>query len=164
MHGCKYDYSKVEYKNCKSKILIICSQHGEFKQEAKSHLMGRGCPECGKDSKIISQRSTTEEFIEKSKKIHNSKYSYKKVLYIDDKTKVDIIRKKHGVFSQSPNNHLQGIGCPHCVLKSEGIIKNFLYQYFKDWDITPNKKYGTFTRVMVILIKKASPGKRSLEE
>jgi hypothetical protein len=140
VHECKYDYSKVKYKNCKSKILIICPQHGEFKQEAKSHLTGRGCPECGKNSKIMSQRSTVEEFIEKSRAIHNYKYNYEKVLYIDDRTKVNIMCKKHGNFRQSPNNHLRGSGCPHCILKSEGIIKNFLHQYFSEWKIISHKR------------------------
>jgi hypothetical protein len=30
LHGNKYDYSKVEYKNCKTKVCIICPKHGEF--------------------------------------------------------------------------------------------------------------------------------------
>lgn len=50
-HGDKYDYSKVEYKNCKEKIIIICPEHGEFKQIAGNHCYkGRGCSKC-KNSK-----------------------------------------------------------------------------------------------------------------
>lgn len=30
IHGNKYDYSKVNYKNLESKITIICPEHGEF--------------------------------------------------------------------------------------------------------------------------------------
>lgn len=30
VHGDKYDYSKVEYVNSKTKICIICPIHGEF--------------------------------------------------------------------------------------------------------------------------------------
>ena len=48
LHGKKYDYSKVEYKNNKTKVCIICPEHGEFWQTPSNHLLGRGCPECGK--------------------------------------------------------------------------------------------------------------------
>lgn len=43
VHGNKYDYSKVEYKGKEQKVLIICSEHGEFWQLAGNHLTGRGC-------------------------------------------------------------------------------------------------------------------------
>ena len=45
-HGDKYDYSKVEYVNCETKVCIICPQHGEFWQSPNSHLIGHGCPKC----------------------------------------------------------------------------------------------------------------------
>lgn len=48
LHNNKYDYSKVEYKNNKTKICIICPEHGEFLQTPSNHLLGRGCPKCGK--------------------------------------------------------------------------------------------------------------------
>lgn len=48
IHGDKYDYSKVEYIDAHTKVIIICPIHGEFKQIARDHTNGRGCPECGK--------------------------------------------------------------------------------------------------------------------
>ena len=57
-HGDKYDYSKVEYINNRTKVCIICSEHGEFWQTPNKHLSGRGCSKCsGKYKK------TTEDFI-----------------------------------------------------------------------------------------------------
>lgn len=50
IHGNIYDYSNVVYLNQMTKISIICSKHGEFKQIPNSHLQGRGCPIC-KESK-----------------------------------------------------------------------------------------------------------------
>ena len=47
VHGDKYDYSKVEYKNNKTKICIVCPIHGEFWQRPNDHLNGRGCDKCG---------------------------------------------------------------------------------------------------------------------
>ena len=46
VHGNKYDYSKVEYKGSHTKIIIVCSKHGEFEQDPNSHLQGRGCKKC----------------------------------------------------------------------------------------------------------------------
>lgn len=46
VHGDCYDYSKVEYKNTKTKVCIICRQHGEFWQTPEKHLSGHGCPAC----------------------------------------------------------------------------------------------------------------------
>lgn len=38
VHGDKYDYSKVEYKNKTEKVCIIHPEHGEFWQEAHAHI------------------------------------------------------------------------------------------------------------------------------
>lgn len=59
-------------------------------------------------------RLTTEEFISKAKQIHNDKYDYSNVNYVNKHTKVCIVCPEHGEFWQSPNNHLSGNGCPKC--------------------------------------------------
>lgn len=46
IHKNIYDYSKSIYKGARSKIIIICSQHGEFEQRASAHLGGQGCFKC----------------------------------------------------------------------------------------------------------------------
>lgn len=46
VHGNKYDYSRTEYKDMRSKIEIICPIHGSFYQQAQSHILGHGCPSC----------------------------------------------------------------------------------------------------------------------
>ena len=47
-HNYVYDYSRVEYINNTSKIIIICKKHGEFQQTPQGHLSGRGCIKCAK--------------------------------------------------------------------------------------------------------------------
>ena len=49
-HGDKYDYSKVEYKNNRTKVCIICPKHGEFWQTPTHHLSGHGCKKCATES------------------------------------------------------------------------------------------------------------------
>ncbi|MBR6516657.1 MAG: hypothetical protein IKT40_07340 [Bacilli bacterium] len=51
IHGDKYDYSKVEYINAKTKVCIVCPKHGEFLQTPNDHLIGKGCPICN-ESKL----------------------------------------------------------------------------------------------------------------
>lgn len=46
IHNNKYDYSKVEYKSNRTKVCIICPEHGEFWQTPHEHLHGCGCPKC----------------------------------------------------------------------------------------------------------------------
>jgi hypothetical protein len=56
VHGDKYDYSLVEYSHSRTKVIIICSIHGEFKQSPNIHLKGGGCQKCksSKGEKLIS--------------------------------------------------------------------------------------------------------------
>lgn len=123
IHGDKYDYSKVEYINNKTKVKIFCPTHGGFEQEPRRHLKGMGCLKCYFESKF----SSTEKFIEKSKQIHGDKYNYSKVEYVNSKTKVKIICKEHGSFWQVPESHLKGMGCSRCTIsKGEEKIREFL--------------------------------------
>lgn len=47
VHGNKYDYSKVEYKNMNTKVCIVCKKHGEFWQTPKNHIYHMECcPKC----------------------------------------------------------------------------------------------------------------------
>lgn len=55
VHGDKYDYSKTEYLSAKDKVCIVCPEHGDFWQEASSHISGCGCPKC---NHIISKAET----------------------------------------------------------------------------------------------------------
>ncbi len=110
IHLDKYNYSKTEYKGALEKICIICSEHGEFWQNAGSHLHGVGCPACAKNHK-----STTEDFILKAKQIYKDIYDYSKIIYINATTKVKIICNICNTeFEQKPSMHLQGRGCPTC--------------------------------------------------
>ena len=119
IHNFKYDYSLIDYKNHRTKIKIICPIHGVFEQFAGNHIrFGHGCPKCYFDT----TRHTKEIFISNSKKIHGEKFDYSLVEYKNAHTKVKIICKIHGVFNQTPTNHLKGQGCPICQ-ESKGEIE-----------------------------------------
>ena len=109
IHGDKYNYPLVEYKNNYAKVKIICKEHGIFEQVPNHHLRNHGCPKCKKN------RLTTEEFISKAKNIHGEKYDYSLVKYENNHTKVKIICIEHGIFEQTPNHHLSGQTCGTCA-------------------------------------------------
>lgn len=121
-HNNKYDYSLVNYIDVKSLVVIICPIHGEFKQIVNSHLNGKGCPVCAIKSRSDIRKKTNEDFINESLRIHNGKYDYSLVNYINARHKVKIICPSHGIFEQKPDNHLSGNGCPFCN-ESKGEIK-----------------------------------------
>lgn len=131
VHGTKYDYSETIYVDSRTKLDIICPEHGRFTQLAASHLQGNGCPDCAKiwsDShrrnlQISSRKSrgmSTEEWVERARSIHGDKYDYSQTIYVNQRTNVKIICPIHGLFEQKADSHIRGNGCRLCGLQSEG--------------------------------------------
>lgn len=136
IHGDKYNYSKVEYKHSDKNVTIICKKHGEFKQKPRTHLAGKGCPICGRIQRTINNSSNTKDFIQKAIKLHENRYDYSSVNYINNQTKTSIICKKHGSFLQTPSNHLQGKGCLQCALdNNESIGENEIADFLESLSI-----------------------------
>ena len=140
VHGDKYDYSKTIYEHHRKPITVICPIHGEFHPLPCNHLIGHICPKCASIEIGNKLRSTTEEFIEKARKIHGDKYDYSCTNYIHSMQKVDICCPKHGIFSVKPNDHLNGCGCASCQNSTlENHIATFLtennirFEPFKKW-------------------------------
>ena len=141
-----YDYSKIEYVNNHTKVIIICPKHGEFEQTPSNHLKGEGCPICGLKYRAEIHTLTTKEFIEKANKVQGiGVYDYSKVEYINAKTKITIICPKHGEFLQTPAKHLQSDGCPKCNKnKGEEVVRKFLILHnieFEEQKTFKNCKY-----------------------
>lgn len=109
VHGNRYDYTKVLYVAAKSKVTIICPEHGEFEQTPANHCTGYGCPECGGNKPL-----TLDRFIERANKIHKGRYDYSRVEFKNVESKVEIICPDHGPFLQRLMSHLKGFGCDRC--------------------------------------------------
>lgn len=114
VHGERYDYSKVRYRKSGVLVEVICPDHGPFTARP-NHLRGVGCPKCGTEAMANKQRTTMSEFIKRANETHENRYDYSKVRYERTHDQVDIICAKHGVFSQTPANHLRGNGCRKCA-------------------------------------------------
>lgn len=126
VHMNKYSYVKTNYINSKIKVIIICPEHGEFSQRPGEHInYAQGCPKCA------CKDVTIAEFIKKAIKVHGTKYTYEKVEYVNNQTKVDITCPKHGTFSQTPASHLQGANCPTCSVSGFDQTKPAYLYYLK---------------------------------
>lgn len=124
VHGDRYNYSLVNYIDNRTKVKIICSQHGEFEQTPASHLKGTRCPDCGGRF-----RYDNEKIIKKFQEIHGSRYNYSLVNFINSTTKVKIICSEHGQFEQAPSDHLSGKGCPDCGGRTQYDNKKLIERF-----------------------------------
>lgn len=144
IHGDKYDYSKIIYKNDSTKIEIICPKHGSFWQKPNDHKNNHGCPGCARN--ILSTTEVLKIFYEK----HGNKYDYSKFIYKGNSFKSVIICPIHGEFLQTFNTHgSQGNICPKCAglyRTTDDIVKLFRnihgnkYDYSKVNYTNMNKK------------------------
>jgi hypothetical protein len=67
----------------------------------------------------MSQKLTTEEFIERAIKKHGNKYEYNKVIYLRSKDQVEIYCNHcRKYFWQCASYHLHGYGCSVCGRES----------------------------------------------
>lgn len=84
IHGDRYDYSLVEYKNNKTKVKIKCLNHGVFEQKVINHLNGDGCPYCSNSKGELMVRKLLVEsgaYFISQHKFFNCKY--KRLLRFD---------------------------------------------------------------------------------
>lgn len=126
--GDELDLSMVKYIDRKTNVTLKCKKEGHiFEQTPSSIIFGttQPCPICsGKRQK------NTNEFIKDALKVHGDKYDYQYVDYLRAKSNVDIkCNKCKKVFSQSPNRHLNGSGCPSCSLGGFDLNKPAILYY-----------------------------------
>jgi len=126
VHGDKYDYSLVDYKNNKNSIQIICHKHGIFEQRSGSHLK-YGCKKCSNESQLIN----ISNFIKIANEKHNNKFNYSLVKYNGANTKIKIICPIHGEFEQLARKHLKGEGCMYCGGTNKKTTEEFINQSIK---------------------------------
>lgn len=130
IHGNKYSYNWLTYKNSREKIEIICKYHGIFEQTPSCHKSGRGCPKCASEKQIKLNKLKIipfEEIVNECNIIHNNKYKYHKDSYVSSNKKMDIECSIHGIFKQTPNSHKRGQGCPKCANENHAKLHTLTF-------------------------------------
>ena len=148
-HNGRYTYPRFDYKGTDIKSSITCPVHGDFEQDAHSHLKGKGCPLCGKESVKLNK----EEFVERATNIHGNKYDYTDTIITSSTAKAGIMCPRHGVFQQRPFSHLSGQGCPKCVREDSMITKE---DFVKRAKAIHDDKYDYTETILKGMLSKAT--------
>jgi hypothetical protein len=110
VHGDRYDYSLVDYKNGNIDVKIICKEHGIFEQWPQTHCKDHGCPKC----KETKGERRVRQYLEKQ----NIEYNPQKYLEgcINPKSKrrlyFDFYIPKHNLCIEFDGSHhfLESVG------------------------------------------------------
>lgn len=93
-------------------------------------------------------------FIEKCEKVHNKKYNYSQVEYVNAHTKVQIICPEHGIFSQIPDSHSRGHGCSKCKggvsKQKKDFISKAKQKHGDKYDYSKTTYINSYTKVGIV--------------
>lgn len=122
-HDYKYGYSDIrDIYSVHDVITINCPEHGPFTQKIYKHLNGSGCSKCSGKYK-----RTTEEYITACKEIYGNKYDLGRIVYINNRTYMEIGCPVHGWVRVHPVGFLSGSGCRICnTTIGENAVGTFL--------------------------------------
>lgn len=148
-HDFKYSYDNLIYNGAREYLFVTCKIHGDFKIRADHHLNGVGCSKCSG-----SKKKTKEDFIKDANKVHNNKWNYSKVNYINNRTNIEIICNIHGSFYQTPDNHIsKKHGCPKCYGNKKRTNDEFIDKASKihnnKWNYTKTKYINNNTPIII---------------
>lgn len=117
IHGEKFNYSAVEYKNMTTKITISCNAcRHEWQVTPGNHIGPKqsGCPNCKRLRQFGRDTKSNAQVLQEVKKVHGDNLLYDKFLYKNCKSKVIVGCKIHGYFKKWPNDLKYGSGCSKC--------------------------------------------------
>jgi len=115
IHNSQYEYSMTIFNAAREKVAINCKIHGIFWQLPANHLFGMGCHTCGKEKSVANRRKNYNKILDDFNQVHNFKYDYSRILYINNYTKITIrCINCDRWFDQLPKNHINGDGCIKC--------------------------------------------------
>ena len=122
VHGDRYNYEKVQYKDWWGKVCIVCSKHGEFWQNAGDHLRGEGCPMCRPD------RVQSQIYNELKRTFPDEVWEWEYSPEWLGRQRFDIYNKKHnlaieynGIQHYMPVNYFGGITSHKNVVRLDKI-------------------------------------------
>ena len=102
-HNNKFIYKDQLFENGRSKIIITCPIHGDFKQLMEAHLRGDGCASCAG-----CKNYNEETILEKLYDIHNNRYEYNLYDFINNRSIIEITCPIHGKFNMRAANLFNG--------------------------------------------------------
>lgn len=138
VHGDIYIYDAVKYKGSQNPITAECRKHGKFTIPKATDFLQRGCKKCSWERMKLEKSTKFEDFVLQANKIHNNKFKYNKLSYINKSNDIEIICPTHGNFFQLGHSHIKGAGCPQCNPQRGWTLTEWI-NLFK----TKNLSYGS---------------------
>jgi hypothetical protein len=118
-----------------TRIITVDTTYGQCKVRENHYINGVS-------PTIQTAINKNSYFSNMAKEVHNGLYCYDRVNYVNAITKIEIKCRLHGIFTQTPNHHLHGRGCPKCKLVSIGLSKrNTQDDFVNKSNIKHNFKY-----------------------
>jgi len=146
IHNKKYDYSKTNYINSRTKVIIICPIHGEFTKTPSAHINNHGCTTCRKNESILDKKRL---FIKNAKIKHGDTFDYSDIDYKNTRTKINFTCKKHGLFLQSPKSHLiTKISCPNCESEIQSNSRTYTKEIFIEKAVSKHNNSYNYDKVI----------------
>lgn len=106
----------------------------------------------------MRERLSAKTFIPRAIEIHGDKYDYSQTQYIKAKEPVTIICKKHGPFTQRPQDHiLKACGCPKC--KGDKTVEVHSYTKEKFLELAKEKHGDKYNYSQINYVNYTTPVK-----
>ena len=122
LHKGRYTYQKSAFeKGGRSRVRVVCSEHGPFEQQARKHLEGNGCPICARSATKADNTLTFKEFETRARVKHGGRYGYSEKDFFGARQRTTITCEKHGEFRQKAAQHLKGQGCKFCARENHAL-------------------------------------------
>ena len=139
-HGDRYDYARVEYVDTRTKVVIICREHGPFKQGPAEHWKGQGCRTCARPRQTGAPPRPWDKVEPRMIAAHDGKYTYDGSTYRDSNSKIRATCRAHGDFWPQVASHLRGkFGCRECSYIERGMEKQVS---FEEWLQLARERFG----------------------
>jgi len=130
--GETFDYSKFEFVDTDTKIVVICPEHGEYTTTLYGHLGSpTGCERCSSGKTGEGQRVSTDLWLKRFRDRHGDKFDYSLFSPTNQYQKCTIICREHGPFEQTPKMHWNSEhGCPNCAIIGSGLNRRITHEEF----------------------------------
>lgn len=133
----RFDYSRVEIVNTRTKIEIFCRHHEKwFEQSINSHLSGAGCDECRKENISKAKMFSQEEFIAMCEAVNGDKFTYESTVYNGMWEPVTVTCKIHGLCTRQASRCVETPG--PCKLCNNSAGKSHIADEWLDFTSLPN--------------------------
>lgn len=154
-HGDRYTYYEDTYTKTDAEVKIKCDIHGDFWQQAASHIQGRGCPDCGLIVMADTHRDDPEKFLRKALKKHGDDYDLSKCEYKRHDMEVEVICNKHKIsFLIKPSLLLKGQGCSICTTEKRSEDRRHTKEQFVEKAIKVHGDKYDYSLVEYVTSKK----------